>query len=42
MGDYFENYINEEARQIGKTLPDVKAWQPPQRTGARGRKAKAP
>ena len=41
MGDYFEGFINEEARQLGKTVPEIKAWQPPQRTAARGRKRKA-
>ena len=29
MGDYFEGFINEEARQLGKTLPEIKAWTPP-------------
>jgi hypothetical protein len=37
MGDYFEGFIQEEARQLGKTIPEIKAWQPPQRTG-RGKK----
>ena len=32
MGDYFEGFISEEARQLGKTVPEIKAWQPPQRT----------
>lgn len=42
MGDYFEGFLNEEARQLGQTLPDIKAWQPPKRNGGRGKKAKAP
>ena len=29
MGDYFEGFVQEEARQLGKTLDEVKAWQPP-------------
>ncbi len=40
MGDYFEGFINEEARQLGKTVPEIKAWLPPERTGGRGRKAR--
>ncbi len=40
MGDYFEGFINEEARQLNKTIPEIKAWQPPQRTGGRGRMAR--
>ena len=35
MGDYFEGFINEEARQLGKTVPEIKAWQPPKRGGRR-------
>jgi len=38
MGDYFEGFINEEARQLGKTIPEIKAWQPPQRPSGRGRR----
>jgi len=38
MGDYFEGFINEEARQLGKTVPEIKAWQPPPKTGGRSRK----
>ncbi|HQU43325.1 MAG TPA: BREX-2 system adenine-specific DNA-methyltransferase PglX [Pirellulales bacterium] len=29
MGDYFEGFVQEEARQLGKTLDEIKAWQPP-------------
>ena len=39
MGDYFEGFINDEARQMGKTLDDIRAWEPPKRTG-RKKKAK--
>jgi hypothetical protein len=28
MGDYFESFVNEEARNLGKTLAEIKAWQP--------------
>ena len=39
MGDYFEGFIQEEARQLGKTVPEIKAWEPPQRTARRSRKS---
>jgi len=29
MGDYFEGFINEEARNLGKTDAEIKAWVPP-------------
>jgi Domain of unknown function (DUF7008)/Eco57I restriction-modification methylase len=32
MGDYFEGFINDEARQMGKTLDKIRAWEPPKRT----------
>lgn len=38
MGDYFEGFVNEEARQLNKTIPEIKAWTPPARTGGRGRR----
>jgi hypothetical protein len=28
MGDYFEGFVNEEARNLGKTLAEIKAWVP--------------
>jgi hypothetical protein len=28
MGDYFEGFIQEEARQMGKTIEEIKNWQP--------------
>jgi hypothetical protein len=39
MGDYFEGFIQEESRQMGKTLDQIKAWEPPQKTARRRRKA---
>jgi hypothetical protein len=39
MGDYFEGFIQEEARQMGKTLDEIKAWGPPQRIARRRRGA---
>ena len=38
MGDYFEGLVNDEAKQLGKTIPEIKAWEPPARTGGRGRR----
>lgn len=38
MGDYFEGFITEEARQLGKTLPEIKAWTPPARPSGRVRR----
>ena len=35
MGDYFEAFIQDEARQIDKTLDEVRSWQPPTRTNRR-------
>ncbi len=29
MGDYFEGFIQEEARQMGKTINGIKTWMPP-------------
>jgi uncharacterized protein DUF7008 len=40
MGDYFEGFIQEEARGLGKTLDEIRAWQPPQTTRSRGRRKK--
>jgi hypothetical protein len=36
MGDYFEGFVNEEARNLGKTLAEIKSWVPPKKV------AKAP
>lgn len=37
MGDYFEGFIQEEARQMGKTLDQLKAWEPAKKTARRKR-----
>jgi SAM-dependent methyltransferase len=37
MGDYFEGFIQEEARQMGKTLDQITAWEPPKKTARRRR-----
>jgi hypothetical protein len=39
MGDYFEGFIQEEARQIGKTLDQIRAWEPPKKTMRRRQQA---
>jgi hypothetical protein len=31
MGDYFEGFVNEEARNLGKTPAEIKAWVPPKK-----------
>jgi hypothetical protein len=38
LGDHFEDFVMEEARQLNKTIPEIKAWQPPQKTASRGRR----
>ena len=38
MGDYFEGFVQEESRNAGLTLDDIKAWKPPERSRGRGRK----
>jgi hypothetical protein len=38
MGNYFAGFIQEEARQMGKTLDQITAWEPP-KTAARRRQA---
>jgi hypothetical protein len=35
MGDYFEGFLQEEARQLGKTLPEIRAWEPKKRSRGR-------
>lgn len=37
MGDYYAGFIEEEARQMGLTLEDIRGWEPPQKK-AKGRK----
>jgi hypothetical protein len=29
MGDYFEGFVQDEARQMNKTVEEVRAWTPP-------------
>ncbi|TVP96694.1 MAG: SAM-dependent methyltransferase, partial [Planctomycetaceae bacterium] len=39
MADYFEGFLTEEARSQGKTLEEIRAWQPP--TAATRRRTRA-
>ena len=42
MGDYFDDYLFEEAKALGMTVAEVIAWKPPVRANGRlRRKAKA-
>jgi len=41
MGDYFEGFVNEEARNLGKTLAEIKAWVPPKKSLSKKRKSSA-
>ena len=34
MGDYFEGFVQEESRNLGLTLDEIRVWTPPQK--ARG------
>jgi hypothetical protein len=40
MGDYYEGFVQDEARQMNKTIEQVRAWQPAAKM-ARGRVRKA-
>jgi hypothetical protein len=42
MGDYFEGFVQEESRNLGLTLDDIRAWQPVQRAARRTRGVKTP
>ena len=38
MGDYFEGFVNEEARKLGLTLQDLRNWKPPAKPRGRARR----
>lgn len=38
MGDYYEGFIQEEARSLDMTIDEIKAWEPPRRTTRRRRR----
>ena len=40
MGDYFKGFVDEEARSLGLTLDEIRAWQPPKKAG-RGRRRRS-
>src|SRR5262249_27008107 len=35
MGDYYEGFVQDEARQMGRTIEELRNWQPPARKTAR-------
>ena len=41
MGDYFEGFIDEEARALSLTHESIRAWAPPQDRGRRGGRRKS-
>jgi hypothetical protein len=41
MGDYFEGFVQDEARQMNKTVEKIRAWQPPAKKTSR-KTAKTP
>ena len=41
MGEYFEEFIDEEARALSLTREAIRAWAPPDRTGRRGGRRRA-
>jgi hypothetical protein len=41
MGDYYESFVNDEARALQFTLDDLSAWTPPATSAKRGRKKTA-
>ena len=38
MGDYYRGFVDEEARALGVTLDDLRAWRPAAVAGRRGRR----
>ncbi len=41
MGTYYRGFVNEEARALGFTLDDLRAWKPPAAAKQRGRRRSA-
>ena len=37
MGDYYEAFLNDQAREQGFTLDDLRAWKPAPTAARRGR-----
>lgn len=42
MGDYYRSFVNEEARSLGFTLDDLRAWKPAAVATRRGRPRRQP
>lgn len=40
LGDYFEEFIATEARNLSLTLEDIRAWEPPAKTAKRAKSSK--
>ena len=38
MGDYFEDFVEQETRTLGMTVEQVRDWQPPKKVGKRKKK----
>jgi hypothetical protein len=38
MGTYYRGFVNEEARTLGFTVDDLRAWKPAVAAAKRGRK----
>jgi hypothetical protein len=38
MGTYYQGFVSEEARELGFTLDDMRAWKPVVTTASRGRR----
>jgi hypothetical protein len=38
MGDYFEGFVQDEARQMGRTIGEVRDWQPKKKTSRKAAK----
>ena len=36
MGDYFDSFVEQEARTLGLTVAAVRAWQPPKKAARKG------
>jgi hypothetical protein len=41
MGDYYETFVADEARELQFTLDDLRAWKPTAAAAKRGRKRAA-
>jgi hypothetical protein len=41
MGDYFEDFVNEEGRALGLTIEQIESWTPPKKTRAAKPRKKA-